>query len=190
MRKITFGGANSLDNYIARPDNGVDWLLWGDEAAEIMRAFWKTIDTVLWGRKTFEVALGSGAGSDGGSGGDPGDLAGPTAGGWRNIVFSRTLPEERAAGATLVRDGAAEFVRKLKQEPGKDICLMGGGELARSMFEEDLIDEVGFNIHPVLLGAGIPLFHGMSRQIDLELQECRPFKNGCVYVSYRVKHTD
>jgi dihydrofolate reductase len=64
---------------------------------------------------------------------------------------------------------------------------MGGGELARSLFEADLIDEIGFNIHPVLLGSGIPLFHPMSHQIDLELQECRPFKNGCVYVTYRVK---
>jgi hypothetical protein len=50
------------------------------------------------------------------------------------------------------------------------------------------IDEIGFNIHPVLLGTGIPLFHPMSRQIDLELRECRPLKNGCVYLSYRVKH--
>ncbi len=65
---------------------------------------------------------------------------------------------------------------------------MGGGELARSLFEAGLIDEIGFNIHPVLLGAGVPVFHPMSRQIDLELHECRAFKNGCVYVSYRVKH--
>ena len=65
---------------------------------------------------------------------------------------------------------------------------MGGGELAKSLFEADLIDEIGFNIHPVLLGSGIPLFHPMTRQIDLELKECKPFKNGCVLVTYRVKH--
>jgi dihydrofolate reductase len=64
---------------------------------------------------------------------------------------------------------------------------MGGGELARSLFEADLIDEIGLNIHPVLLGRGIPLFHSMTRPIDLELKECRAFKNGCVYVTYRVK---
>jgi dihydrofolate reductase len=64
---------------------------------------------------------------------------------------------------------------------------MGGGDLARTIFEADLIDEVGLNIHPVLLGKGIPLFHPMTRQIDLELLECRPFRNGCVYVTYRVK---
>ena len=65
---------------------------------------------------------------------------------------------------------------------------MGGGELARSLFEAGLIDELGFNIHPVLLGAGIPLFHPMSRQINLKLLECKTLKNGCVMVTYRVKH--
>ena len=66
--------------------------------------------------------------------------------------------------------------------------VFGGGDLARSLFEAGVIDEIVFNIHPVLLGSGIPLFHKMKRQIDLELIECKPFKNGCVYVLYRVKH--
>lgn len=173
MRKIVFGGANSLDNFLARPDHAVDWLLWGDEAAAVMEDFWTTIDTVLMGRKTYEVAVRMGQAS-----GYPGV---------ENYVFSRTL-HEKPDGVTLIREDAAEFVRGLKQQDGKDICLMGGGELARSFFEAGLIDEIGFNIHPVLLGQGIPLFHPMSRQIDLELKECRAFKNGCVYVTYRVKH--
>jgi len=175
VRKITFGGAVSLDHYLARPDDAVDWLLWCDEAAAVMAEYWKTIDTVLMGRKTYEVALRSGHGG----GGDPAV---------KTYVFSRTLPEGSGQGAIVVRDDAAGFVRGLKAQPGKDICLMGGGELARSLFEAGLIDEIGFNIHPVLLGAGVPLFHPMSRQIDLELMECRPFQNGCVYVTYRVKH--
>ena len=173
MRKMTFGGANSLDNYLARPDHAVDWLLWGDEVAGVMADYWKTIDTVLMGRKTYEVAARSGQ-----EGGYPGV---------KNYVFSRTLAKDAGGGVTVVREDAAEFVRRLKQQDGKDICLMGGGELARSLFEAGLIDEIGFNIHPVLLGSGIPLFHPMSRQIDLELLECRQFKNGCVYVIYRVK---
>jgi hypothetical protein len=78
-------------------------------------------------------------------------------------------------------------VRKLKAQEGKDICVMGGGLLAKSLFDADLIDEVGFNIHPVLLGSGIPIFHEMNHQIDLELLECKTLKNGCVLVTYRVK---
>jgi dihydrofolate reductase len=103
-------------------------------------------------------------------------------------VFSRTLPAGSHNHATIIAANVVDFVRDLKRESGKDICLMGGGELARPLFEAGLIDEIGFNIHPVLLGAGIPLFHPMSRQIDLELQECRALQNGCVLVRYRVKH--
>src|SRR5438876_907649 len=118
MRKVTFGGANSLDNYLARPDHAVDWLLWSDEAAAVMAEFWKTIDTVLMGRKTYEVAARMGQG-----GGYPGV---------KNYVFSRTLQEE-PGGVTVVRGDAAAFVSGLKEQDGKDICLMGGGELARSL---------------------------------------------------------
>jgi dihydrofolate reductase len=174
MRKVTFGGGNSVDNYLARPDHAVDWLLWSDEVAAVTNEFWTTIDTVLMGRKTYEAAGRSGLEQ-----GYPGV---------RNFVFSRTLEKEPGGDVVVVRTDAAEFVRDLKEQEGKDICLMGGGELARSLFEADLIDVVGLNIHPVLLGSGIPLFHPISRQIDLELQECRPFENGCLYVTYRVKH--
>jgi dihydrofolate reductase len=175
VRKVTFGGANSLDNYLARPDHAVDWLLWGDEVAGVMADYWKTIDTVLMGRKTYEVALRSGQGG----------------GGYQGVkvyVLSRTLKEGPAGDVTIVSRDAVDFVRELKQQGGKDICLMGGGELARPLFEAGLIDEIGFNIHPVLLGSGIPLFHPMTCQIDLELRECKAFKNGCVLVTYRVKH--
>lgn len=176
MRKVTFGGANSLDNYIARNDDAVDWLMWNKEVAAVMTDYWKTIDTVLMGRKTYEVARRQ---STGKSNPYPN---------MKTYVFSRTLKRGRDEGAEIISTDVAEFVRALKNQPGKDICLMGGGLLAKSLFEADLIDEVGFNIHPVLLGQGIPLFHEMKRQIDLELLDCRPFKNGCVYLSYRVRH--
>jgi riboflavin biosynthesis pyrimidine reductase len=64
---------------------------------------------------------------------------------------------------------------------------MGGGRLANSLFEAGVIDEVGLNVHPILLGSGIPAFLPMKRHVDLELLECTPFENGCVYVRYRVK---
>jgi len=173
MRKLTFGGANSLDNYFARTDESVDWIRQSDEAIAIMSSFWKTIDTVLWGRKTYEFALRHGQKS-----GFPGK---------KNYIFSRTLTQVDNS-VTLVSKDAAGFICGLKQQEGEDICLMGGGELAKSLFEAGLIDEIGFTIHPLLLGGGIQLFHPMNRQIDLELKECQTFKNGCVYVAYRVLH--
>jgi dihydrofolate reductase len=175
VRKVIFGGANSLDNYIARPDDAVDWLLWGDEAAALMADYWKTFDTIVMGRKTYEVAVHSGHGA----GAYPG---------MRTYVFSRTLPPGPRDGVGFVASDPGEFVRRLKGEPGQDICVMGGGDLARSLFEAGgVIDEIGFNVHPVLLGRGVPLFPPMDRQVNLELLECRPFKNGCVLVRYRVK---
>jgi dihydrofolate reductase len=175
MRKVVFGGANSLDNYFARTDHATDWLRWNDEAAAVTAAYWKTFDTVLMGRKTYEVALHH----------SKGRAPYPDK---KTYVFSRTCKNDAGGAVTIVGTDAAAFVGQLKDQGGKDICLMGGGELAHSLFEARLIDEIGFNIHPVLLGSGIPLFHPMTRQIDLDLLECRPFANGCVLVKYRVKN--
>jgi dihydrofolate reductase len=175
MRKVTFGGANSLDNFFARKDDSVDWLMWSKEVGQLMKDYWKTIDTVVMGRKTYEVGVKMGAGD-----GSPGV---------NTYVFSRTLKRLPGKNVELVAEDVAEFVRRLKQQKGKDICIMGGGELAKALFEADLIDEIGFNVHPVLLGSGIPLFHEMSRQINLKLISCREFSNGCVMLLYRVKHT-
>ena len=108
--------------------------------------------------------------------------------GVKNYVFSRTIKESPDSAITVVSEDAATFVRKLKNEAGKDICVMGGGVLGKSLLEADLIDEIGLNIHPVLLGSGIPLFYEMPRQIDLELIKNQQLSNGCVVLTYRVKH--
>jgi dihydrofolate reductase len=173
MRKVTFGGANSLDNFIARKDDSVDWILWNKEVTQIMESFWKTIDTVVMGRRTYDV------------GSRMGSVAYP---GVKTYVCSRTIKESSDKALIFVSEDAVSFMRRLKGEQGKDICLMGGGVLAKSLFEANLIDEIRLNVHPVLLGSGIPLFHEMPRQIDLELVKCQELSNGCVVLSYRVKH--
>jgi len=106
----------------------------------------------------------------------------------KTYVFSRTLEAGTRGGVTFLSGDPGEFVRNLKKEEGKEICILGGGDLAKTLMEAGVIDEIGFNVHPVLLGSGVPLFHEMKRQIDLELLECRPFKNGCFYVLYHVKN--
>jgi len=173
MRTVTYGAACSLDHYIARADGAVDWLHWSDDVSAITAEFWKGVDAVLMGRKTWEVAAASGGGG-GGSGGVEGYL------------FSRTLTEA-PAGMQLVTEDAGGFVARLKERSGKGICVMGGGELAASLFEAGVIDEVGINVHPLLLGSGIPLFPPMARQVELELVENRPLAGGCTYLLYRVK---
>lgn len=185
MRKVTLGLANSLDNYIARKDGASDWLHWSKEVAEISSKFLKTVDVILIGRKTYEVMLAFGQTSYPGA---------------KNYVFTRSRKKSAALSKTLaakkkvdknvelVTADAVKFVQTLKRKKGKGICLFGGGDLAKSLFEADLIDEVVLNIHPVLLGSGIPLFHEMKKQINLELRDCKILKGGYLVTSYRVKH--
>jgi dihydrofolate reductase len=190
MRAVIYGGANSLDNFLARPDGGVDWLRWTAGSAKIMRDLWQRIDTMLMGRKTYEVSKRMSppraAAKAGAKQPQRKTPDGETIPSVRTFIFSRTLPDE--PGVEIVREDVVDFVRRLKAEPGKDILIMGGGELARPLFEAGLVDRVGFAIQPVLLGAGVPAFHPMTRQIDLELISCAPLGEGCVYVDYRVVH--
>jgi dihydrofolate reductase len=177
MRKVTFGGATSLDNFIARPDGAFDWIMFSDETGEIMKNYWANIDTIVMGRKTWDIARANSP------------KAKKPHGKIKTYVFSRELKAgEQDDGAIVVNDDPGEFVRELKQQEGKEICIMGGGDLGSQLLEARVIDEMGFNIHPLLLGNGVPLFHEMKLQINLELMECRQFKNGCVYVKYRVKN--
>jgi dihydrofolate reductase len=169
MRAVIYGGANSLDNFLARPDGGVDWLRWTAGSAKIMRDLWQRIDTMLMGRKTYEVSKRMNppraAAKAGAKQPQRKTPDGETIPSVRTFIFSRTLPDE--PGVEIVREDVVDFVRRLKAEPGKDILIMGGGELARPLFEAGLVDRVGFAIQPVLLGAGVPAFHPMTRQIDL-----------------------
>lgn len=178
MRKVTFGGANTLDNYIARDDGAFDWIMWSDEAGELMKDYWSRIDTFVMGRKTYDVAMQSQKGKKAKK-----NPYGKTL----TYVFSRTREPGERDGVVFTNEDPGEVVRRLKSEDGKEICVMGGGEIGSVLLDAGVVDEIGFNIHPVLLGSGIPLFHKMKRQIDLELIECRPMKNGCVYVLYKVK---
>ena len=172
MRKVTYGAACSLDGFIASMDDGVDWLRWSDDVQRLTSAYWERVDTVLMGRKTYAVARASGSG------------AYPSV---TNYVFSRTLTEDPEPGVRLVRGTAEGFVRELKAARGGEICVMGGGELAQVLFEADLIDEVGVNVQPILLGSGIPMFRRMSRSRDLELIQWEQISGGCAYLLYRIR---
>jgi dihydrofolate reductase len=171
MRTVTFGAASSLDNFIARADESVDWLHWSDDVAAITNEMWSRFDTILMGRKTYEAAVAAGLSSYPGV---------------KNYVFSRTLPRDSNTDVEVVAEDVREFVGRLKREPGKGICVMGGGELANALFRAGLIDEVGLNIQPIILGGGIPMFHAMQREIRLELAESRLLDGGCMLVIYRV----
>jgi dihydrofolate reductase len=172
MRKVVYGGAMSLDGYIAGPNGEYDWIVMDPDIdfGEMMTRF----DTFLIGRKTFEAMQRMGGG-------------GPPTPGIRNILFSRTLrPDECPKSMTLSNDAEA-FVADLRKQPGKDIAIFGGGELFRSLLAAGLVDEVGFSVIPVLLGGGIPLLPPPADRAKLKLKRHRVYeKTGTVGLEYDI----
>ena len=182
MRTVTYGAACSLDGFLTGPAGEIDWIHFSDDVQKSMAAMWASVDAILMGRKTWDFAVSHAPPSGSADAGPPAaEAAGPT-----TYVFSRTLKEITTPGAELVSSDAGDFVRELKRRPGRDIFLMGGGDLARSLFEAGVVDKVELSIHPLLLGSGAPLFRDAGRRVGLELVESRTIDGGCVLASYRV----
>jgi dihydrofolate reductase len=183
MRTVTYGGAVSLDGFLTGADGSIDWLHFSRDVQQVMADYWKEVDTVLMGRKTYLAAAQSNP-SRGGAKSKPNRNARAPA--VRTYVFSRTLKAIDQAGVELVTGDAVAFVRDLKRRPGKHICLMGGGELAQPLLAAGLVDEVGFNIHPILLGSGVPALRDPGHRVKLRLTECRQIEGGCILAKYAV----
>jgi dihydrofolate reductase len=200
MRTVTYGGAVSLDGFLADAAGAIDWLHFSKDVQQELAEFWKEVDVILMGRKTYGVAAGN-ADSDEAreveaalaktnektNGTKDGKKRRKKEPAIRTYVFSRTLKDIDKPGVELVKGDAATFVRDLKQRPGGHIFLMGGGELAQSLIAEGLVDEVGLNIHPLLLGSGVPVFRDPGHRVAFTLTECRQIDGGCVVVKYTLK---
>jgi dihydrofolate reductase len=170
MRKIILGLAVSLDGFIEGPNGEYDWCFTDQDYG--MSEFFKRIDSVFIGRKSYEMSLGMEGGSD-----------------WmpkmKEYVFSNTLKEVKE-GAQLVSGDIVAEVKKILSEPGKDIWLFGGAALTASLMNAGLVDELWLSIHPILLGKGKPLFSDIEHRIKLELVESKTYDSGLVSVKYRM----
>jgi dihydrofolate reductase len=198
MRKLKYYIACTTDRFIAREDDSYDFFLMeGEHVVDLLTTFPETIpahvreqlgitaenrcfDTVLMGRRTYEIGLKEG-------------ISNPYPQ-MKQYVVSKTLkdsPDEAigfavAARVELVSSDPLAFVRALKQQSGQDIWLCGGGNLATLLFSE--INELILKVHPILLGSGVPLFSGVVPQTLLELTESKIYNNGFMLLHYRVKH--
>jgi dihydrofolate reductase len=188
MRTVTYGGAVSLDGFLAGIDGAIDWLHFSKDVQDVMTKYWKDVDTILMGRKTYDFAVSSGR--EASTGKKRTKEKPPNEPAVRTYVFSRTFQSIEEPGVELIKGDPVEFVRGLKRRPGKEICLMGGGELAQSLLAAGLVDRIGLNIHPILLGSGIPTFRDPGHRVKLMIEECRPLEGGCVLVNYSVVHAD
>ena len=169
-RKIIFYGATSADGYTARPDGDVKWLDRPRPAGNYgMGEFYKSIDTVVMGRKTF-----------GGKAHYPGK---------KNYVFSRTMPRS-VLDVEFVRGDVSAFARQLRATEGKDIWLVGGAGLAAAFLDAGQLDEFIIHVAPILIGEGIPLIQPRHRLVRLELLSSQQYEDGAVRLHYRVPRNE
>jgi len=173
MRKVILGAAITLDGHIARPDGSVDYLVMTKEGAAGMARLFATIDTIVMGRKTLDVAIAL----SGGSYKSP--VRAPT------YVFSRSQPPGERDGVIFTNQSPRAWLSKMRARRGKHILHMGGGELARSFLEADLIDELFLDVVPILLGAGLPLFPAGFPRRDFTLVENRTYSKSQISLTYR-----
>jgi dihydrofolate reductase len=177
-RNVIVHIATSADGYIARPDGDIEWLTSRPAPKGFygMSAFVRSIDTKLLGRKTYDASLRMGATFDSKS---------------RHVVFSRHAPPADAPPGVEFASGAiGPFVSRLREQPGKDIWLMGGGELIASFLDERAIDQFVVSVVPVFIGDGIPLIARRHRHVPLDLRSVERFEDGLVQLHYRVHYPD
>ena len=178
-RKIIVYIATSADGYIARPDGDVEWLNRRPRTVDYgMREFYPTVDTILWGRKTYEWLLNYHKKKGKTKGLFDAKLA--------NYVFSRTPPKRAASGAEFVTESVKAFARRLRTTPGKHIWMMGGGGLIASFLDAGEIDEFDIHVIPVFIGEGIPLVAPRHRDVPLHLRSSKKYLDGVVRLRYQV----
>ncbi len=179
-RRIIVYIATSADGFIARTDGAVDWLDRPRPKGNYgMAAFYESIDTILWGRKTCDIALDFQKKGVTGSAFDTRV---------KNYVFTRgPLPSATPAGVEFVNEPIKAFAARLRAKKGKNIFMMGGAGIIASFLDEGQIDEFIIKVIPTLIGEGIPLIAPRHRTVPLNLISCTEFPDGVVRLHYGVR---
>ncbi|HEY2826019.1 MAG TPA: dihydrofolate reductase family protein [Pirellulales bacterium] len=171
MRLLKYLVAMSLDGFLAGPNGEYDWIVM-DPAIDFT-AIYKDFDIALMGRRTYELACQG-----------PGAIL-P---GMQTVVCSRTLvPDEHPK--VIVTAAAVSTVLELKQKPGKNIWLFGGGILFRNLLDAGLVDTVEVSLMPILLSEGVPLLPAGRRSPQLRLVSNKIMPGGSVALTYQVEQT-
>lgn len=166
MRRIILGLAVSLDGFIEGPNGEYDWCFNDQDYG--LTDFFKSIDTVFMGRKTYEVAVSNGGMND-----------------WKGIttyLFTNTISKSPSEDVKLVRNMSE--VNPIINQPGRDIWLYGGSQLTTAFLNAGLVDELWLSVHPILLGSGKPLFQDLDGRKPLKLVESKTYDTGLVSLKY------
>jgi dihydrofolate reductase len=172
MKKIRYCVAMSLDGYIAGPNGEADWIVIDPEMnfAEL----WAQFDTLLMGRRTYEAAMAR--------------LGEASMQRIKTIVASRTLRQPDHPKATILSELTRDSIQALRAQKGKDIWLMGGGELFRLLLEMREVDTVEVSIIPVLLGDGVKLLPHPAQRARLKLSSHKIYRSGLVSLIYEINY--
>jgi len=172
MRRVLYRVATSLDGYIAGPNGEIDWIV--PDPTVDFASLYANIDTVLLGRRTYELTLQPGA---------P-----PWPAGWRIYVCSRTLDPAQHPAVTVLDANVDTAVAALRAESGRDIWLFGGGSLFASLLAADMVDDIELAVMPVLLGDGVPVLSPGAPRSRLTLTRSSASPSGIVNLHYEVQH--
>ena len=188
MRKVISLIHLSLDDFAAGPNGELDWISYDPELEQDSHSMHQIADTVIWGRKTYEMMSSYWLTVPGNPDSSPSELAHAS---WLDdstkIVVSRTLEGfewNNTPNTLVIKDNIAEEIHKIKQQPGKDIWFLGSINLAQTFMELDLIDEYRFYINPIVLRKGLPLFSSVNRTFSLKLLDSKTLKSGVVRLRY------
>ncbi len=170
MRKIVLYSASSLDGFVAHLDGSIDWLFADTDEDYGYADFIQRVDTTLMGNHTYQQILTFG----------DFPYAEKT-----NYVFTRNTNVKEDTYIQFIHEDLAGFGKKLKQQAGDDIWLVGGGQINTVFLNAGLIDEMILSVHPIILGSGIPLFEGNPSTTKFSLQHTQAFDSGLVQLTYQ-----
>ncbi|MCK8485769.1 dihydrofolate reductase family protein [Paenibacillus sp. MBLB2552] len=188
MRKLVLFLHASLDGFVEGPNGEMDigWVSYDSDLERHAKEILSTADTVIWGRRTYQMMHSYW----------PSVPSNPSASQherehaeWiektEKIVFSTTLEKVDWNNSRLVNKDIEKEIRRLKQQPGKDMVILGSPRLAHHFMQLDLIDEYKITVSPVLIGKGLPLFQGLKEKINLKLIENKTFDSGAIGLMYQ-----
>jgi dihydrofolate reductase len=185
MRKVMYAMSVSLDGFIEAPDGDLSWSFPDEELHQHFNDREREIDIYLYGRRLYENMVAYWPTADENPSAPQHEIEYARI--WKSkpkIVFSKTL-EHVEWNSRLVRGNIVEEINKLKAQPGKGMSV-GGAGLASTFMQLDLIDEYSLYIHPVILGAGKPMFGRLYDRINLQLLETRIFGSGVILLRYQL----
>lgn len=188
MRKLVLFLHASLDGFVEGPKGEMDigWVSYDSDLEKHAKEILSTADTVIWGRGTYQMMHSYW----------PSVPSNPSASQherdhaeWiektAKVVFSTTLEKVEWNNSRLVTENVEEEIKNLKQNPGKDMVILGSPRLAHQLMQLDLIDEYKITVSPVLVGRGLPLFQGLEEQVNLKLIENKTFDSGAIGLVYQ-----